>query len=233
MNTIYRCLVIDDEQAAHFVLKNYIARVQYLELVGQCYNVMEAIKFLNEQKVDLLFLDMNMPELSGMDMLQNFPNLPKTILTTAYKDYALLSYEFGIIDYLLKPFEFPRFLKAISRALGQTMLMPASDGNKTLTIKVNGIPKDLPVHNMVYVQGMGNYVQFVFDGGESVLSLITLSKIEEELPKSLFLRVHKSYVINKKMIDRITVGVVRLNSGVDIPIGITYRRKLMDLRKGL
>eukprot|EP01034_Spumella_vulgaris_P020021 gene20021-25636_t len=125
----YACLIVDDEAAAHYVLVNYIERVERLELAGQCYNVLEAINFLHQHPVDLLFLDINMPEMSGFDLLKSLSNPPKIIITTAHSEYALESYEYWAIDYLLKPIEFPRFLKSIDRFLAT---LPLDDKNPEL-----------------------------------------------------------------------------------------------------
>ena len=123
-----KCLLVDDEPLAHKVIQNYVNRLHTLEVVGSCFNAVEAINFLYEHEVDLMFLDIHMPELNGLEMLKTLPSPPKVIVTTAYSEFALESYEFGIVDYLLKPIAFPRFLKAVNRVIEQA---PANTPSQT------------------------------------------------------------------------------------------------------
>jgi len=224
----YTCLIIDDEQAAHFVLQNYIARVANLEIAGQCYSAVEAIQFLQKQSVDFIFLDMEMPEISGLEMLKSFPNLPKTILTTAYADYALVGYDYGVVDYLLKPFEFARFLKAIHRIMNPVSKAANAFEQKILTIKVDNSNKRVPIQTISYVQSIGNYVRVFTTNEQAFLTLMTLTKIENTLPKESFLRVHKSYIVNLQMLEQLRDQAIQLKSGEVIPVGITYKRKLRE-----
>ncbi len=133
------CIVVDDEPAAHYVLVNYIERSTDLQLVAQCYNAFEALDFLRENKVDLIFLDIEMPEINGMEFLKMLDNPPKTILTTAYSEYALESYDYGVVDYLLKPISFPRFFKAVQRFLSyNTTVSPQEEEPKAISIRMDG-----------------------------------------------------------------------------------------------
>ena len=129
-----KCIIVDDEPAAHYVLVNYIKQNLQLDLVFQCYNGIEAMNYLRENKVDLMFLDINMPEISGIELLKIIPTPPKTILTTAYSEFALESYDYGVIDYLLKPIYFPRFLKAVDR-----FFSVESTSHKATTIVANTV----------------------------------------------------------------------------------------------
>ncbi len=221
------CIIVDDEPAAHYVLANYISRNANLELVKQCYNGIETMDFLRENKVDLMFLDINMPEITGLEILKIIPFPPKTILTTAYSEFALESYEYGVIDYLLKPIYFPRFLKAIERFFnvpeGPTT---ASESPESISVKVDGEQLEIPLQQLLYAQSYGNYVR-LFLQGRTLLASMTTNELEKGLPESRFLRIHKSYIValdKTKIADK---DHVKIHDAI-LPIGITYRRELME-----
>lgn len=229
----YRCLIVDDEAAAHLVLVNYIGRINSLELAGQCYNVLEAINFLHQHPVDLLFLDINMPELTGFDLLKTLVNPPKVILTTAYSEFALESYEYGAMDYLLKPIHFPRFLKSLDRFMA---LQPAEISNSVataesafVTVKVDGVQVSIPVAELIYAQSLGNYVK-LFTSRQSYLASITTSELEHRLPRNHFFRIHKSYIVALDKITQFNNQAVFI-ADQEFPVGITYRRELAERLK--
>ncbi len=225
-----KCIIVDDERAAHYVLVNYIKQNPKLELVFQAYNGIEAVDYLRGNKVDLMFLDINMPEITGMELLKIIPTHPKTILTTAYSEFALESYDFGVIDYLLKPIYFPRFLKAIDRFFSDENTNKIEEVNiDSVNVKVDGYFVDIELDLLLYAQSFGNYVK-LHTIKRTYLASITTSEFEKCLPNKSFLRIHKSYIIAIDKIDDITKDFVIIKNE-KLPIGITYRRELIDRLK--
>lgn len=231
-----RCLIVDDEVAAHYVLQNYIERIERLELAGQCYNVVEAINVLHKNPVDLIFLDINMPELSGFDLLKMLPQPPKIILTTAYSEFALESYEYGALDYLLKPIHFPRFLKAVDRCIhslpqdhSAEQNAPAVPVDKSFMVKVDSNMVRIHPDDLLYAQSLGNYVK-LFMSKQTYLASMTTAELERRLPATHFMRVHKSYIIALDKISRFSNYAVYVQD-TELPVGITYRRELAERLK--
>lgn len=232
-----KCLLVDDEPLAHKVIQNYIGRLNTLEVVGNCYNAIEAIDFLYEKEVDLMFLDIQMPELNGLEMLKTLPNPPKVILTTAYTEFALESYEFGIIDYLLKPIAFPRFLKAVNRVLNDkpeaqtsstkgsisttTEEQPKENVQDYLFLKENQVTHKVFFKDILFIQAYGNYLKF-FTEQKMIMAADTMKNIAMQLPDSQFIRIHKSYIISLAKIDQIEGNQVKIQSHV-VPVGNKYR----------
>lgn len=235
MQSKIKCLIVDDEEAGHHVLVNYIGYVDRLELSGHCYNVLEAINFLHKHPVDLIFLDINMPELTGFDFIKTLTNPPAIILTTAYSTHALESYNFGVVDYLLKPIEFSRFLKAIDRFFSLKSPMqteaekPLLQSEASITVKVDSEMIDVPLAEIIYTQSLGNYVKLVTTQKKYLCS-ITTTDIEKRLPHNRFMRIHKSHIISLERIEKFLFTSVMMN-GVELPVGITYRRKLEEKLK--
>lgn len=230
MREAKRCIIVDDEPAAHYVLANYIKQNPQLELVFQGYNGIEAMNYLRENTVDLMFLDINMPEISGMELLKILPTHPKTILTTAYSEFALESYDYGVIDYLLKPIYFPRFLKAIDRFFAtENGKQKAEEAINSVNVKVDGYLMNIELDQLLFAQSFGNYVK-LHTTKRTYLASITTTEFEKCLPEKSFMRIHKSYIV---ALDKIEVTekdfVVIKNER--IPIGITYKRELTDRLK--
>jgi DNA-binding LytR/AlgR family response regulator len=220
-----KCIIVDDEPAAHYVLVNYISQNPLLELTYQCYNAIEALNILRSNTIDLMFLDIDMPEISGLELLQTLKNIPRTILTTAYSEFALESYEYGVIDYLLKPIYYPRFVKSIERFLAMDAVeKPETAAGKSISVKVDSVVIELPVNDILYAQSYGNYVK-IFTPVKSLLASITTNQLESMLPQDHFVRVHKSYIVAVGKIEQIERDNILLNNE-KIPIGITYKRNL-------
>ncbi len=231
------CLIVDDEPLAHKVIQNYILRLDHLELAGQCYHAVEAINFLHEKSVDLLFLDIQMPEVSGLEMLQTLTQAPQVILTSAYSNFALESYEYGVVDYLLKPIAFPRFLKAINRVKANlidakpisTYAESALDSKSDFVfLKENQSTHKVFFSDILFVQAYGNYLK-VFGRNQMMLVAETMKQMESLLPASSFLRIHRSYLVHLQHIDRIEGNQVILGEH-RLPVGAKYKR---DLEKKL
>jgi DNA-binding LytR/AlgR family response regulator len=226
-----KCIIVDDEPAAHYVLANYIKQNPQLELVFQGYNGIEAMDYLRENKVDLMFLDINMPEISGMELLKILPTHPKTILTTAYSEFALESYDYGVIDYLLKPIYFPRFLKAIERFFSTESIKIESEEVvvNSISVKVDGYFIDIELDQLLYAQSFGNYVK-LHTIKRTYLASITTTELEKLLPEKNFMRIHKSYIVAIDKIEDADKDFVLIKKE-KLPIGITYKRELTDRLK--
>jgi DNA-binding LytR/AlgR family response regulator len=226
-----KCIIVDDEPAAHYVLANYIKQNPQLELVFQGYNGIEAMNYLRENTVDLMFLDINMPEISGMELLKIIPNHPKTVLTTAYSEFALESYDYGVIDYLLKPIYFPRFLKAIDRYFSMENAIAKSDEVivNSISVKIDGYFMDIELDTLLFAQSFGNYVK-LHTAKRTYLASITTSELEKCLPEKSFIRIHKSYIVALDKIETTDKDFVIIKNE-KIPVGITYKRELSDRLK--
>lgn len=224
-----KCIIVDDEPAAHYVLANYIKQNPQLELVFQGYNGIEAMNYLRDNPVDLMFLDINMPEITGMELLKILPTHPKIILTTAYSEFALESYDYGVIDYLLKPIYFPRFLKAIDRFFStENALHKEEVIVNSISVKIDGYFVDIELDQLLYAQSFGNYVK-LHTTKRTYLASITTTELEKCLPEN-FIRIHKSYIVALDKIESTEKDFVTIKNG-KLPIGITYRRELLDRLK--
>ena len=226
-----KCIIVDDEPAAHYVLANYIKQNPQLELVFEGYNGIEAMNYLRENKVDLMFLDINMPEISGMELLKILPAHPKTILTTAYSEFALESYDYGVIDYLLKPIYFPRFLKAIDRFFSteNAAVKEEDPAPNSISVKIDGHLIDIELDQLLYAQSFGNYVK-LHTIKRTYLASITTTELEKCLPEKNFMRIHKSYIVALDKIEAAEKDFVLIKKE-KLPIGITYKRELTDRMK--
>ena len=195
--------IVDDELLARELLEEYCSKINNFELVISTGNPLEFINFMQQHKVDLAFLDIEMPELNGMEVLRSMLNPPKVILTTAYSEYALESYNYGVVDYLLKPIKIERFLKAINKVSATIVTEPnVSNVNKELQIKHDGIPVNIPFSSILYIQSFGNYLKIFTDLrmyliSETLINMITL------LPED-FQRTHKSYITNLNSVSKAT-----------------------------
>jgi len=231
MKETKKCIIVDDEPAAHYVLANYIKQNPELELVFQGYNGIEAMNYLRENKVDLMFLDINMPEISGMELLKIIPTHPKTILTTAYSEFALESYDYGVIDYLLKPIYFPRFLKAVDRFFSTENIAIKEEEAivNSVSVKVDGYFMDIELDQLLFAQSFGNYVK-LHTIKRTYLASITTTELEKCLPEKSFMRIHKSYIVALDKIDGTEKDFITIKNE-KLPIGITYKRELSDRLK--
>jgi DNA-binding LytR/AlgR family response regulator len=225
MNPI-RCAIVDDEELARALLENYAGRLPNLQLAGMCKDPLEALQLLQEQAVDLLFLDIQMPELTGIEFLRSLTQRPLVIFTTAYSEYALEGYELDVLDYLLKPIAFERFVQAVNKAAERLRLLSNEKGEKDyILVKADHKVHRLRYDDILYVQSMLEYVAFYTPEGR-ILSLGSLRSLEDELPKSLFIRVHKSFIVAKKKVTTLEGNTVHIGKE-KIPIGASYREEVM------
>lgn len=236
------CLVVDDEQLARRLLSDYIRKIPDLTLVAACASAMEAQSVLRDQKIDLMFLDIQMPELTGIAFLQSLSQKPVTIFTTAYTEYAVKGYELSVLDYLVKPISFERFFQAVNRAseyighLQQNPKTGLTDQNPVVRHSSSQdfifVKSDYRIHKIQYddidyIEAYGEYI-LIFTGKEKVMTLVPLGRIEGLLPSPRFVRVHRSFMINFSKIDSIQGNTVYLK-GKEIPVSKTYRENFMNL----
>lgn len=228
-----RIAIIDDEILAREVLEDYCSKINTFELVLSTGNPLEFINFIQHHKVDLIFLDIEMPELNGLEILGSLINPPKVILTTAYSEYALKSYDYGVVDYLLKPIKIDRFLKAINKVSASEVLpSKKQNGNQELQIKHDGMPVSIPFASIQYIQSFGNYLK-IFTDTRMYLITETLNHITTVLSEN-FQRTHKSYIANLDKVTKATRTFLFLEAK-KVPISATYKvlvkKKLEKLAK--
>ncbi|GAA3994946.1 LytR/AlgR family response regulator transcription factor [Mucilaginibacter dorajii] len=226
------CVIIDDEPLAREGLGNYVREVDFLRLAGTCQNPLELMKLLDQQPVDLLFLDIQMPKMNGIEFLKIMQKPPMVVITTAYPTYALESFQLDVLDYLLKPITFERFFKAASKARDYHRLLLKPDtigtGKKDddyFFIKCGSKYEKIPLDEILYVEGMQNYVNIFTLKGKYV-TMLSLKNLEENLTGKAFIRVHKSYIVAINKIDGIEGNEIFIQSG-KIPISRNYREQVI------
>ena len=229
-NTI-RCLVVDDEPPAREIIRRYVESISMLQLVGECSNAIEAFAFLQKQAVDLMFLDIRMPQLNGNDFLKTLKSPPKIIYTTAYSEYALEGYELDVVDYLMKPIPFDRFLKAVNKACQVSLQRPESiglDEKKTesfVYFRADRKMVKVMLRDILYIESMKDYVKVVTEN-TTIITKQSISSVEEMLPEKEFVRVHRSYIVSLSRIKTFTSELLEIDR-TEIPIGKLYRNGVM------
>lgn len=229
------CIIVDDEQHAIDILVHYIGQVPHLHLVGTTTNPMEALQMVATHKPDLVFLDVQMPELSGIDFIRAINGKARVILTTAYSEFALEGYDLDVVDYLLKPIRFPRFLQAVQKAtnLTEAPAATAAEEDDYIFVKTESKGKFLKINlaDIDYVEAMKNYVA-IHCAGKKTLVLTSMKELEERLPKNQFMRVHKSFIIAINRISGIEGNQLQLKGvNAEVMIGESYKPELMELVK--
>ena len=227
--------IIDDEELARKVLEEYCSKINNFQLVLSTGNPLEFINFLQQNEVDLIFLDIEMPELNGMEILRSMINPPKVILTTAYSEYALESYNYGVVDYLLKPIKIERFLKAINKVEPSKLKeTKTNNSNEELQIKHDGVPVNIPFKSILYIQSFGNYLK-IFTDSRMYLISETLINITTLLSDK-FHRTHKSYIANLGRVSKATRTSLLIEEH-KVPVSAMYKiavsTKLEDLNKNV
>lgn len=225
------CLIIDDELLAQDVIEHYITRTEGLQLVAKCDNALQAFALLSKQDIDLIFLDIQMPEINGLEFIKVLKNPPKIILTTAYTEYALDGYELNVVDYLLKPVSFERFLKAVDKARASVpALQERAEAPGDIYVKCDGKLIRVRPQDIRYVEGLKNYLMLHTTQRKLVVHG-TMSNMEEELSAfGHFIRIHKSYLVNKLFITEISGNMIKLEQA-ELPIGGVYKPELLKLLK--
>jgi len=226
-----KCLIIDDEPIARKLIQEYMEEIDFLELAGIAENPLKATSLINNRDVDLIFLDINMPKMNGMEFLRAVSNLPMVIMTTAYGQYALDGFELAVVDYLVKPFSLERFLKACLKALELKSLKESkSTAQKTVAghfyIKCDGKIEKVVYDELVYVEAMANYV-ILHTVNDKLVVYLTIKGILGKLPEEQFLQVHKSYIVNTEKINTIEGNMLHLGN-TKITMGLNYTDSVME-----
>lgn len=248
-----RCLIVDDEFPARILLKEFIEKVPNLELVASCKSGLEALPIIQEGKVDLMFLDIQMPDITGLNFLKMLPVRPLVVFTTAYSDYAIESYQLDVLDYLLKPFSFDRFMQCVGKAMQrigesrQRAAQPApaqqaptaqpqqeaTPNDGVLIVKADHKIHRIKIDDILYIEGLREYVSIYTrgEGGktEKVITLESLKNLEETLPQSLFMRVHKSYIVRIDKVKALYGAQLKID-GVEpyVPIGKSFKDAVQE-----
>lgn len=229
----YTCLIVDDEQLARKLLQEFVTKVPALELKGMCKNPLEAMEIMHTQAIDILLLDIQMPELTGVEFLKTMKNRPATIFTTAYSEYALEGYQLDVVDYLVKPFSLDRFILAINKAMEFIDLRRMAVGQN------HELPKDkqfLLLHadhkiykvlltDILYIEGLKEYVSY-YTREKRIIVLQSLKSIEENLPSDRFIRVHRSYIVPIDRIKTLDGNQVQIGDKL-IPVGRSYKEEVL------
>lgn len=231
--TPIRCIAIDDEPLALNVLEGYIRKIPGLEFIRRFTNSVEALEFLNSNEVDLLFVDIQMPDLTGMDLINRLNHKPVLIFTTAYSEFALQGFRADAIDYLLKPIDFPDFERAVHKAKDwiytKRNQAPQIQSTKDfLFIKSEYKVIRLNFSEILYIQGMSEYVRIFMTTGKPVMSLISMKSLEAQLPDHRFMRVHKSFIVNLEKINVIERNEIVYPDGTIIPVSAQYKARFQE-----
>jgi DNA-binding LytR/AlgR family response regulator len=232
----YNCIIIEDEPLAAEILQEYIADVPFLELKNTYKDALNALEDMRSNDIDLIFLDINLPKLKGLDFIQTLKNPPHIIITTAYHEYALQGYELNIVDYLLKPIEFSRFLKAVNKLKMMTSLKSYSSpvfipsGSTYMFVNTNKKKVKLYFKDILYIESLKEYIK-VYTADKIIVTKYQLGQIEEHLPKGDFLRIHRSFIVATERIEAFTSTEIEVGNK-QLPIGRSYKESVIQLLEG-
>jgi DNA-binding LytR/AlgR family response regulator len=231
-----RCINVDDEPLARELISGYIEKVENLELIANCSNVLEAFQILKEKKIDLIFLDINMPQISGIEFLRSLSNPPKVIFITAHKEYAIEGFELDVVDYLLKPVSFSRLLKAIDKYYNlsnnnfQLRGVERNDEKEFIYLKENKKIIKVLLDEIDYIEAMGEYCQ-VFIENRRIIPKMSIKSIEDLLLDKEFIRIHKSVIVPIKKISAFSATTIEINKKKELPIGRSYKNAVLHALK--
>ncbi len=227
-----KCIAVDDEPLALKQLVYYLSKVPFFELVAQCDSALEAMRTLQKAEVDVIFLDINMPDLNGLDFARSLSNPPMIVFTTAYQEHALDGYKLNAIDYLLKPFGMAEILRVSEKIRHQYQLIHAAqqattDDSDTIFMRTEYHAVRIQISNIIYVEGYGEYLRIYLQGQDKPLTVyLRMKEIEERLCNHGFMRIHKSYLVCLHHIAKINKSRITLDTEAEIPIGDSYREQL-------
>ena len=227
-----KCLIVDDEPLAVEIIESYLARLDDMEVVAKCNNALRAFEILQKEHIDLLFLDIQMPKLTGIDFLKTLKNPPKVILTTAYREYALEGYELDVLDYLLKPISFERFFKAVSKVYKKGFsddsagITKDSNGNEPyIYLKADKKMVKVLLNDIRYIESLKDYVRLK-TSGRDVITHQTISYFEEKLPEDQYIRIHRSFIVPVNKIESFSASAIEV-PGKELPIGRMYKNQVL------
>ena len=236
----YNVVIVDDEFLARKLLQDYVSKINSLHLVASCANAIEAIEALKNNRVDILLLDIQMPDITGLELVQSLEHKPAVIFTTAYSEFAVDAFNLGVTDYLLKPFDFPRFFQAINKAIGNNAQIGNNDSSVTadavskssdfITVKADYKLYKINYDDLLFIEGQHEYVTF-HTPQRRITALFALKDLEEMLPQDRFVRVHKSYIVSFNHIQDLDKSDVTV-AGTKIPVGASYRDELLARLQG-
>lgn len=228
-----KCIAIDDEPLAVQQVAAYIRKIPFFELVGQCSSAIEAFELLEQQEVDLMFVDINMPDLNGLEFVKSLNQKPLLIFTTAYSEYAVEGFKVDALDYLLKPFSFAEFSKAATKARAQFGLLQktrtkSESNNEYLFVKSEYKIVRINLNDILYIEGMKEYVRIHLTGQKPVMTLLSLKAVEAKLPTGKFMRVHRSYIVNLEKITSVERFRIVFEGKELIPVSDNYKEKFQQ-----
>jgi two-component system, LytTR family, response regulator len=231
------CIAIDDEPLALELLEDNIAQVPYLQLVGKCSNAIDALKLLRETNVDLVFLDIQMPGLTGLQFIQSLTVKPMFILVTAYEKFALEGFNLNVVDYLVKPVSLERFIRACNKAhelhelkKGNIVGEDRTKGEDYFFINVDYSLVKVMYNNIMWIEGLKDYIKiYLKDSPKPIIARLSLKSLEDEIPASTFLRIHKSYIVSKNFILSVKRSSVLLENKTELPVGDNYKDRIDEL----
>jgi DNA-binding LytR/AlgR family response regulator len=226
----YTCLIVDDEQLARKLLKEYVSKVTALELRGMCKNPLEAMEIMQQEQIDILFLDIQMPELTGIEFVKSLKQKPVIIFTTAYSEFALEGYQLDVIDYLVKPFPLDRFVQAVNKAiefidLKKKASLSGKDSAEYILLHADHKIYKVALDDIQYIEGLKEYVSY-FTKEKRIIVLQSLKSIEETLPADRFIRIHRSYIVPIRKIKTLDGNQVQIGDKL-IPIGRSYKEEVL------
>jgi DNA-binding LytR/AlgR family response regulator len=232
---MYHCIIIDDEPIAIRIIKNHISAFSDFEVVAECNNALEAMPILLKEKVDLLFCDIQMPQITGVDFVRSLSQAPKVIFTTAYRDYAVDAFELNVVDYLLKPISFERFTKAINHFMelenhrmdNATLSKNDNQNRDFIFLKADKKHYKINLNDILYFESLGDYV-IAFTSNQKIVTKERIGNLAENLPTNKFLQIHRSYIVSIDKIESVGPGFVEINKK-KLPVGRNYKPLLNDL----
>lgn len=214
------CIIVDDEPLATTLLENHISKIGHLKLAGKAENALDAYKLIRNQPVDLMFLDIQMPHITGIDFLKSLSHKPKTIFTTAYREFAIEGFELEAVDYLLKPITFERFFQSVERV----MRTISDSKDEFIILKIGGMHRKVPLSDIIYIESQGNDIKITLFPNENIISKNKITDLELLLASKGFIRIHRSFIINTEFVTAFNNNELHLGS-YHIPVGRSYRQE--------
>lgn len=230
-----KCLIIDDEPLARDLIRSYLTKLENFEIAGECGDAMKALQVLRDQKVDLMFMDIQMPQITGIEFLKILKNPPKVIITTAYREYAIDSFELDVVDYLLKPITFERFLKSVNKyyQVSQEEIPVSAPVSEVIQseeafiyVRENKRVIKVNLNEILYIEGLSEYVQ-IYTDKKKIITKTSMTSLEEKLPGDGFLRIHKSFIVSMSRIEAFTAHTIEV-PGKELPIGRSYKNTVLN-----